>query len=93
MFVFLLISLTTYRILDNFVGDGDSGGPLFAVKEQILVGIAESVSGAGCAVGKPDFYTRVSAFYDWIQENTKSVSMTNMPIHIPARPSMAHHWQ
>lgn len=42
---------------------GDSGGPLVVGKTQ--VGIVSF--GQPCAVGKPDVYTRVSSFVDWIK--------------------------
>jgi len=46
---------------------GDSGGPLVSNGKQIGV-----VSwGTPCAKGKPDVFTRVSAFGDWIQKNAE----------------------
>ncbi|KAJ6644536.1 Chymotrypsin-1 [Pseudolycoriella hygida] len=50
--------------------DGDSGGPLVDEKKNVQVGVITNVSGAGCAKGVPDVYSRVSAFYDWIQQFT-----------------------
>lgn len=48
---------------------GDSGGPLFSVGDRpILYGIVSG--GVGCGVrGAPGFYTRVSAFVDWIEKH------------------------
>ncbi|KAF5287271.1 hypothetical protein FQR65_LT02144 [Abscondita terminalis] len=46
---------------------GDSGGPLISGSEQIGV-----VSwGQPCAIGYPDVFTRVSAYIDWINTNSK----------------------
>jgi len=49
------------------ISQGDSGGPLFV--DGTVVGL---VSWAyGCAVqGYPTVYTRVSAYRDWIREQT-----------------------
>lgn len=46
---------------------GDSGGPLAA--NGYLIGIVSW--GMGCAAGFPDVFTRVSAYVDWIGNNTK----------------------
>lgn len=45
---------------------GDSGGPL--TTQGQLIGLVSW--GVPCAVGRPDQFTRISAFLDWIQENT-----------------------
>ena len=46
---------------------GDSGGP--AVLDGKLIGVV--MGGDGCArPGFPGIYMKVSAFYDWIAENT-----------------------
>ncbi|KAL0124391.1 hypothetical protein PUN28_006312 [Cardiocondyla obscurior] len=45
---------------------GDSGGPLVA--EGVQIGIVSF--GVPCARGAPDVFTKVSAFTDWIQENS-----------------------
>ncbi|XP_055309483.1 chymotrypsin-2-like [Sitodiplosis mosellana] len=45
---------------------GDSGGPLVSGDE--VVGLA-GWTGAACARGKPDGFTRISLFYDWIVAN------------------------
>lgn len=49
---------------------GDSGSAL--VTNNSLVGIASW--GVPCAVGKPDQFTRISSFYDWIMTNMLSNS-------------------
>ena len=50
---------------------GDSGGPLVANSEfHEQVGIVSW--GIGCAEGYPGVYTRVSHYYDWILQNSKS---------------------
>jgi secreted trypsin-like serine protease len=51
---------------------GDSGGPL-AIRvggawQQI--GVANFVSSAGCASGRPSGYARVSSFRAWITTNS-----------------------
>lgn len=53
------------------VCSGDSGGPL-VVKEgnsYVQVGII-SFTFKDCVTGKPSGYTRVSAYREWIKENT-----------------------
>lgn len=45
---------------------GDSGGPL--VTNRTLVGLVSW--GVPCARGKPDMFTRVSEYADWVAENT-----------------------
>lgn len=52
--------------------DGDSGGPLVDINRHVQVGVIIEVNGGGCAIGEPDFFSRTSAFYDWIQHNTKA---------------------
>lgn len=48
---------------------GDSGGPLVDLNKHVQVGVITEVNG-GCAEGKPDVYSRTSAFSDWIQHHT-----------------------
>ncbi|KAI4457460.1 polyserase-related [Holotrichia oblita] len=50
------------------VCNGDSGSPLIADGKQI--GIVSW--GNPCANGRPDVFTRVSSFFDWIQESISS---------------------
>uniref|UniRef100_T1J1Z4 Peptidase S1 domain-containing protein n=1 Tax=Strigamia maritima TaxID=126957 RepID=T1J1Z4_STRMM len=48
---------------------GDSGGPLFAEKDQVGV----TSFGLGCARReKPGVYTRVTSYIDWINDNVKT---------------------
>lgn len=47
---------------------GDSGGPLTIGDGEEVVGVV-SYGTAICAMGRPDVYTRVSEFEDWITEN------------------------
>lgn len=59
------------RFISSLIeGDGDSGGPLVDINRKVVVGIAEAVNGAGCGKGKPDIFTKVAAFFDWIKNNT-----------------------
>ncbi|XP_014213400.1 chymotrypsin-2 [Copidosoma floridanum] len=51
------------------VCNGDSGGPLMA--DGNLVGVV-SYGIMGCALGLPDFYTRVYSYLDWIEKTTSS---------------------
>lgn len=46
---------------------GDSGGPL--VQNRTLVGLVSW--GVPCAQGKPDMFTRVSSYIDWIVQETE----------------------
>lgn len=56
---------------DNKVGQGacigDSGGPL--VVKNKLVGVVSW--GVLCASGKPDAFSRISSFIDWISATTQ----------------------
>lgn len=45
---------------------GDSGGPLVA--NGRIIGIVSW--GGRCAAGRPDVFTKVSAYVDWIHNNT-----------------------
>ncbi|XP_049299573.1 brachyurin-like [Anopheles funestus] len=51
--------------------NGDSGGPL-AVQDggSLQIGIVSFGSAAGCAVGMPSVYARVSFFLDFIESNS-----------------------
>lgn len=45
---------------------GDSGGPL--VLNDSLIGLVSW--GIPCAIGRPDMFTRVSSFVDWVTTYT-----------------------
>jgi len=54
---------------------GDSGGPLVASgREAILLGIT-SYGAENCAPSSPAFYTRVSAYLEWIQNAKASMNL------------------
>lgn len=53
------------------VCDGDFGGPLVA--RSSLIGVI-SWSSRPCGSGRPDGYTRVSPFTEWIQQVTGIVA-------------------
>ncbi|XP_066972500.1 serine protease 30-like isoform X2 [Macrobrachium rosenbergii] len=63
---------------DKDTCSGDSGGPM-TVEENgrhVLVGITSF--GIGCGIrGSPGVYTRVTAFLDWVLENTKDAEYCN----------------
>ncbi|XP_021695509.1 brachyurin [Aedes aegypti] len=52
--------------------NGDSGGPLTVQEDgkSLQVGIVSFGSSAGCAIGRPSVYARVTHFLDWILENS-----------------------
>ena len=51
---------------------GDSGGPLVLRngRKFTLIGVVSFGSSAGCAVGHPSGYARVTYFRDWIESHT-----------------------
>uniref|UniRef100_T1DPJ9 Putative trypsin-like serine protease n=1 Tax=Anopheles aquasalis TaxID=42839 RepID=T1DPJ9_ANOAQ len=56
--------------------NGDSGGPL-AVQDggaSLQIGVVSFGSAAGCAVGMPSVYARVSFFLGWIEANSDFVA-------------------
>ncbi|XP_053666780.1 brachyurin-like [Anopheles marshallii] len=55
--------------------NGDSGGPL-AVQDggSLQIGIVSFGSAAGCAIGMPSVYARVSFFLDFIESNSDFVA-------------------
>ncbi|XP_001843395.2 brachyurin [Culex quinquefasciatus] len=52
--------------------NGDSGGPLTVAEggNTLQVGIVSFGSAAGCSIGMPSVYVRVTHFLDWIQQNS-----------------------
>lgn len=66
-------NLCTLGVYGEGACAGDSGGPLIDINKNIQVGVFIEYNGGGCAIGKSDFYIRVSAFYEWIQQNTNGV--------------------
>jgi len=58
---------------------GDSGGPLVVRNGNgnfTLIGVVSFVSSAGCAVGHPSGYARVTSFLTWIRNNTNITNTT-----------------
>ena len=51
-----------------FYIQGDSGGPL--IYNGIQVGLTSFGATAGCEIGYPSGFTRISHFRDWILTNT-----------------------
>ncbi|TDG52539.1 hypothetical protein AWZ03_000772 [Drosophila navojoa] len=49
---------------------GDTGGPLVAHDEPVLVGLTSFNSADGCTFGKPAGFIRITSHLDWIQSNT-----------------------
>ncbi|KAI2083990.1 hypothetical protein LOZ36_005235 [Ophidiomyces ophidiicola] len=50
--------------------NGDSGGPIFDVATKNLIGIISA--GRYCGTeNKPSVFTRISAYLDWIEQNSK----------------------
>ncbi|XP_034102991.1 serine protease 1-like [Drosophila albomicans] len=49
---------------------GDSGGPLTAENNQILIGVTNFVSARGCTSGDPSGFARVTSHLDWINQHT-----------------------
>ena len=77
-------SLIFHFPMDEIIGDvmicageagidscqGDSGGPLMCEDQSVQCGIVSW--GIGCAFdGFPGVYTEVSAYIDWIDENSQ----------------------
>ncbi|XP_011210988.2 serine protease 1-like [Bactrocera dorsalis] len=50
--------------------NGDSGGPLVLASSKVQVGLTSFISGAGCALGYPAAFTRLTSYLDWILEET-----------------------
>ncbi|XP_063234360.1 brachyurin-like [Bacillus rossius redtenbacheri] len=51
---------------------GDSGGPLVMKSGETYtqIGVVSFVATAGCTIGAPSGYARVTSFLDWIQRHT-----------------------
>ncbi|XP_053687222.1 brachyurin-like [Sabethes cyaneus] len=51
---------------------GDSGGPLtiYEVGRTLQVGLVSFGSAAGCAIGMPSVFARVTYFLSWIEDNS-----------------------
>ncbi|XP_058799350.1 chymotrypsin-2-like [Phymastichus coffea] len=65
---------------------GDSGGPLVA--NGIQIGIVSF--GQPCARGKPDVFTRVYTFLDWIRECARDTHAGHMYTHAHMQIQVAH---
>ncbi|XP_026313704.1 brachyurin-like [Hyposmocoma kahamanoa] len=50
---------------------GDSGGPLVVTQfgQRVLVGISSFVNAAGCQLGSPSAFARVTSFHSFIQQH------------------------
>ena len=52
---------------------GDSGGPLnlpVGGGQYMTIGVTSFTASAGCELGYPNGYARVTSFLDWISQNT-----------------------
>lgn len=49
---------------------GDSGGPLVLASTGVQIGLTSFGPAAGCTLGKPVVFTRITNYLDWIQEET-----------------------
>ncbi|XP_011185169.2 serine protease 1 [Zeugodacus cucurbitae] len=49
---------------------GDSGGPLVLESSKIQVGLTSYGARAGCELGHPAAFTRVTSYLEWIKEHT-----------------------
>ncbi|XP_050334019.1 serine protease 1-like [Bactrocera neohumeralis] len=50
--------------------NGDSGGPLVLASSKIQVGLTSFISGAGCSLGYPAAFTRLTSYLEWILQET-----------------------
>ncbi|XP_026462562.1 chymotrypsin-1-like [Ctenocephalides felis] len=66
--VHLPAHLCTFKAPQKGVCMGDSGGPLVYKGKQVGV---TSFVWEGCALGNPDFFTRVSLYVDWVKKMQK----------------------
>ncbi|XP_055842447.1 transmembrane protease serine 9-like [Episyrphus balteatus] len=53
---------------------GDSGGPLVTESSKTLIGLTSFGSAAGCTLGLPEVFTRITSYRSWILEHTGVVS-------------------
>lgn len=58
--------LCTFNAFGKGACKGDSGGPLIYQEKNKLVGIVSW--GKPCALGKPDIFTDVAQYLDWIEQ-------------------------
>lgn len=50
--------------------NGDSGGPLVLEASKVQVGLTSFGAAAGCELGYPAAFTRLTSYLDWIKSNT-----------------------
>ena len=50
--------------------NGDSGGPLVLESTKVQVGLTSFGAKAGCELGYPAAFTRLTSYLDWIKANT-----------------------
>jgi hypothetical protein len=72
LYVYIYVFRNFKKLTLLVMFQGDSGGALVIWRNNAWtqIGISAFVSTAGCAVGYPAGYTRVSSFLSWIRENT-----------------------
>jgi secreted trypsin-like serine protease len=65
---------TTWYIARDLypVLQGDSGGPLVTEIDGVYnqIGVVSFIASAGCQLGYPDGFARVTSFLDWIESVT-----------------------
>ncbi|KAK5638138.1 hypothetical protein RI129_012433 [Pyrocoelia pectoralis] len=60
--------------------DGDNGGPLVTVADNVQIGILSR--GVPCAMGKPDVYTNVAHYSNWIDQHSGSMISALSPFFL-----------
>lgn len=52
---------------------GDSGGPLVLpyISGPVLIGVTSFVDAAGCKIGSPASFTKISPYLNWIRKHTE----------------------
>ncbi|KAH8372329.1 hypothetical protein KR093_011050, partial [Drosophila rubida] len=50
--------------------NGDSGGPLVIQSNKVQIGLTSFGAAAGCELGYPAAFTRLTSYLDWIKSNT-----------------------